>query len=178
MNTRTTIIAVALGFVFAALVAAGCDTAPSKWNPGGADGDTDADTDSDTDADTDGDTDGDTDADSDSDTDADADSDTDADGDACTVSVDTGYGDPIVLDGVCQGSDAFCEGGTADLIGFAEVDPAGTCTGGAVCCINTDVCETLELGMATLSCSETASSEYCMQIGCPDQGFCCPNMGG
>lgn len=171
MKTRTTIIAAALALVFAALFAAGCDTAPSTWNPGGADGD--ADTDSDTDADSDSDTDADSDADTDSDTDVDSDADSDADGDACTLTIETGYGDPLVIDGACQGPDDFCEGGTGDMIEFAEVDPAGTCTGGDVCCINTDACETLEFEVGDVACADEATGDYCWQIGCPDQGYCC-----
>jgi len=177
-TTGMVILALALG----AILAAGCDTAPDSWNPAGSDGDgdsdTDADTDSDTDTDSDSDSDTDTDSDSDSDVDSDtdADSDSDADGDACIVTVEYGGYISFDLDGVCQSPEAECEGGTTE--GLVD-DPGGDCEGDEqVCCINSDECETLEVPYVTLGCVEESTSEYCMQVGCPDGGFCCPEMGG
>jgi hypothetical protein len=76
---------------------------------------------------------------------------------------------------VCQSPSASCEGGTTEGLG---ADPAGDCTGDAVCCINTDVCENLSPPMGSLACSATSTGTYCMQVGCPDGGFCCASMGG
>ena len=140
-----------------------------------SDSDSDGDTDADTDANTDGDTDGDTDADTGTDSDADSDADTDAWGDPCVVSVEFGGYISFDLDGVCQSPSDACEGGTTEELG---ADPAGTCTGDAVCCINTDVCENLEVPMGSLACSAESTGAYCMHVGCPDNGYCCASMGG
>jgi hypothetical protein len=175
---------VAMAFLLGvALVAMGCDTAPENWNPGGStsDTDTDADTDGDSDSDGDGDTDSDSDSDTDSDTDGDTDGDTDADtdadsdADACTVSM-TVYTQTIDLPGACQASDAACVGGTAATLG---TDATDSCTGGNVCCIDTDACANVNIFGISPACSETESGTYCMQVGCPaTTSYCCASMGG
>jgi hypothetical protein len=176
----TGMVVLALSLVLVIAAAAGCDTAPSTWNPTGAGGDADADTDTDADTDADSDSDADTDTDTDTGTDTGTDTDTgtstDTGGNACVVSVEFGGYVTFDLDGVCQPSTADCVGGTTEGLG---ADPIGDCTGdGIVCCINTDVCENLSPSMGSLACSATSTSTYCMQVGCPDYGFCCASMGG
>jgi len=168
---RRTILTAAIICLGIAWTAFACDTAPDNWNMGDpsdastSDADTDADTDGDSDSDTDADTDTDTDTDTDADTDADTD--TDADSDACTVSGSI-MGQSISVSGVCQASDAACAGGTAAELSM--ISPVDSCTGGAVCCIDTDQCASV--GGGATACSETSSS-MCFAVGCPNGGYCC-----
>jgi hypothetical protein len=179
MKTAHLVVAlVVLGMV--SILALGCDMAPSTWKRGdvGGDADSDADTDVDTDADTDTDVDTDTDTDTDTGTGTDTNTDTGTDtgtGAACLVSVDVMGYVTLDLDGVCQAASDFCEGGTTESFG---VDPAGDCTGGTVCCINTDVCTGLTMGPVTPTCNAAETGGYCFQVGCPEQGFCCVDYGG
>ena len=165
---RLTISLVACAVLIAA---SGCDTPPNEWEwsapgegNGSADGDTDGDADADADSDSDADADADADADSDADADADADSDSDGDSDECTATYEM-MGYAVDLPGTCHPQGTECEGGVA------ETDPQGTCGANQVCCIDTDVCETMEAPVE-LSC-QAQQCQTGMQVGCPNHGWCC-----
>jgi len=86
-----------------------------------------------------------------------------AEGEDCIVSL---IPDMAEIAGTCQTDGSDCEGG------YIEGAESGNCQEGLDCCIATNQCELLLMGMA--ACQETeCTSSFGFQAGCPGGQWCC-----
>ncbi len=100
----------------------------------------------------------------------DTDTDTDADGDV---------GDPcqanamdlVTLEGICAASESECTAGTS------PDNAQGDCNSGLTCCLTEDACLLAGSGMTVCQDTECEGSLPGFQAGCPDNGWCCVDLG-
>ena len=86
-----------------------------------------------------------------------------AEGEDCIVSL---IPDMMDIAGTCQTDGSECDGG------YIEGAESGNCEDGLDCCIATNQCELLMMGMALCQESECTSS-FGFQAGCPGGQWCC-----
>jgi hypothetical protein len=84
-------------------------------------------------------------------------------GEACVVEL---VADVLDVGGVCVTEGSACPGG------YIEGAEQGDCQDGLECCIGTDQCEILMMGMAECQ-DEPCDSSFGFQAGCPSGQWCC-----
>ncbi len=105
------------------------------------------------------------------DTDTDTDTDSDADGDVGDPCQAGAIQDMVTLEGVCAASESECTAGTS------PDSPQGDCASGLTCCLTDDACALGGSGMTTCQDTECEGSIPGFQAGCPDNGWCCVDLG-
>ncbi len=104
-------------------------------------------------------------------TDTDTDTDTDADGDIgdpCQTSALQGN---LMLEGTCAATEGEC------TAGVSPDDAQGSCNSGLTCCLAEDACELGGSGMTNCQDTECEGILPGFQGGCPDNGWCCGDLG-